>query len=160
MAKNLRGDRPGLARSEAQGLRAEQLTTSGFYAAKSALAKGRLPEHLRERQREIVDALATPEGALSELEAVAVKAVLLSEVGDDWLQRQIAEGRGFDSMARLLRDYIATLNASRKMLETIYVLRSKAHGGALDLGEEMRRLEDKRAKARAAAAEVVDHDSE
>jgi len=147
-------------RSEAQGLRAEQLTTSGFFAAKSALAKGRLPEHLREREREIVDALATPETCLSEIERVAVKAVLLSEIGQDWIERQIVDGKGFEDLGRLLQDYTAALNCARRMLETIYVLRSKAHGGALDLGEEMRRLEDKRAMARAAAGEVVNDGSE
>ena len=158
MAKNLRGYQPGRDRSEAQALRASQLTESGFFAAKSALTRGRLPEHLRERQREIVEALATPEGALSEIEQIAVKAVLLSEVGEEWLQRQIAEGKGFEDLARLLKDYTAALNCARRMLETVYVLRSKAHGGALDLDAEMQRLAEKRAMARAAAAdsEVID----
>ena len=74
---NLWDREKGIPRDLAQQNRAAQLTESGFYAAKSALAKGRLPEHLREREREIVAALATPEGALSELEQIAVKSVLL-----------------------------------------------------------------------------------
>jgi len=157
MAKNLRGTRQGLAQTEAQDLRREQLTTHGMRSLPKLIDSGRLPEHLRTRQREILEALATPETCLSEIEQAAVKAVLLSEVGQEWLERQIAEGKRFEDL-KMLKEYVAALNVARKMLETVYVLRSKAHGGALDLDAEMQRLAEKRAMARAAAAdsEVID----
>jgi hypothetical protein len=151
---------PGRDRSGAQDLRREQLTTHGLRSLPKQIDSGRLPEHLRTRRAEIVAALGTPEGALGELEQIAVKAVLVVEAGDAWLAQEIAKAARFEDLRPMLQIYDRFLNTARRSLETVYVLRQRAGANVIDLDAEMQRLAEKRAAVKSAAREVVDHDSE